>query len=96
MRLAAHLKSTDTSFSDFAARVGRTPEAVRLWAKGKRMPGTADVVKIEQVTVGAVTVVDHHNACVEHLGLEGREPKKGSHDTTMAASCAPVTVNAHG
>jgi len=68
MRLSAWLLDQGLSHSAFARLVGGvSTEAVRLWAGGKRMPGTEHVERIEELTGGAVTVGDLHDARVETI-----------------------------
>lgn len=69
MRLSQWLEQNQISTTELANRIGGvTPEAVRLWADGARMPETKNVLRIEDVTGGEVTVRDLHEARAEKLG----------------------------
>lgn len=69
MRLSQWLTENQISLTELADRIGGvTPEAVRLWADGARMPETRNVLRIEAVTNGQVTVRDLHEARAEKLG----------------------------
>ena len=61
MLLADYLTSEEITIPDFADLVGRSPEGVRLWVKGQRMPGTVDIVKIHQITNGQVCANDPYD-----------------------------------
>ncbi len=74
MQLADHLDDNDLSIADFAKLVGRTHECVRLWLRGQRMPGTSDIVKIVEITDGAVEANDLHEACVDYQKSQGGLP----------------------
>jgi DNA-binding transcriptional regulator YdaS (Cro superfamily) len=68
MRLSSWLLDQGLSHSAFARLVGGvSAEAVRLWAGGMRMPGTEHVERIAELTGGAVTVSDLHDARVEKI-----------------------------
>lgn len=71
MLLADYLTTREISIPDFAKLVERSPEGVRLWVKGQRMPGTSDIVKIYEITSGAVCANDLHAACVAHQQTRG-------------------------
>lgn len=45
-----------------AGALGVSPECVRLWRKGRRMPRPAAVAKIEAWSGGAVTAADFYPA----------------------------------
>ena len=72
MKLSKYLETHDLNPSEFAKQLAKsapsignvTPEAVRCWAKGTRMPGTAMAALIVSATDGAVRVQDLHDACV--------------------------------
>lgn len=73
MRLSQWLTENQISLTELAERVGGvTAEAVRLWADGARMPETKNVIRIEAVTNGQVTVRDLHEARAEKIS-----PTKG-------------------
>jgi DNA-binding transcriptional regulator YdaS (Cro superfamily) len=68
MRLIDWLTTNEISHAEMARRVGGvTSEAVRLWAGGRRMPDTKHILRIAEVTDGAVTVTDMHAARAENL-----------------------------
>jgi DNA-binding transcriptional regulator YdaS (Cro superfamily) len=91
MRLSTFLKTYEGGIPAFAERVERTPEAVRLWAKGMRMAGTRDAHRIESASGGAVTVADLHAACVKYLNLD--EP---SHASGVDAGAPDVMETMNG
>ena len=58
MRLSAYLSDKGESTAEFAARLGVTGEAVRLWLNGERIPRQEMMVRISQATDNAVTPND--------------------------------------
>lgn len=67
MRLTDWLQQEKITPATAADRIGSvTGEAVRLWAAGKRMPNTDQVERIFEVSGGAVTANDLHEACREY------------------------------
>lgn len=58
MTLDEFLRTTGETQADFAARIGVTKEAVRLWANGSRVPRRAQMVAITEATQSAVTAND--------------------------------------
>jgi DNA-binding transcriptional regulator YdaS (Cro superfamily) len=68
MRLIDWLSQNNITPTEMADRIGGvTVEAVKLWAAGNRMPETRNVLRIEAVTDGQVTVRDLHEARAEKL-----------------------------
>lgn len=47
---------------EMARKLGVTPEAVRLWASGARIPKPKHMTKIDAVTGGQVTYRDFYEA----------------------------------
>jgi DNA-binding transcriptional regulator YdaS (Cro superfamily) len=73
MRLIDWLTTHNITHTEMADRIGGvTVEAVKLWAAGNRMPETRNVLRIEAVTDGQVTVRDLHEARAEKL-LESKQ-----------------------
>jgi DNA-binding transcriptional regulator YdaS (Cro superfamily) len=71
MRLSQWLEQNNRTHAELADAIGNvTAEAVRLWAAGNRMPDTKNVVRIEAVTNGEVTVSDLHEARAEKLAVD--------------------------
>lgn len=58
MRLSAYLSDNGESPAEFAARLGVTGEAVRLWIVGERTPRRQMLALIAEKTEGAVTPAD--------------------------------------
>lgn len=58
MTLSDYLAKNKVSPRDFAARVGVSPEAIRLYTKGARMPRPGVLRTIQNETGGAVTAND--------------------------------------
>lgn len=58
MKLAAYLTKHQERPSAFAARVGVTPEAIRLYIKGARRPRADIIAKIAGATGRSVTAND--------------------------------------
>jgi transcriptional regulator with XRE-family HTH domain len=58
MTLGQYLERNSISAAALAKRLGCTPEAVRLWARGERIPRAAMVAKINDATIGAVGPAD--------------------------------------
>lgn len=58
MTLGEYLSKNAISTATFAASVGCTPEAVRLWAKGERVPRGDTIRRISDLTHGAVRPAD--------------------------------------
>lgn len=67
MRLSHWLEANHITVAEFTRRIGGVShEAVRLWATGKRMPDTRNCIRIEELTDGAVTIHDLHQAHTEN------------------------------
>lgn len=58
MKLSAYLDEKRVKPSDFAAVVGVTTEAIRLYVKGERIPRAATMQAIVSATDGLVTAND--------------------------------------
>lgn len=58
MTLSDYLAEKKVSPRDFAARIGVSPEAIRLYTKGARMPRPGVLRAIQTETAGAVTAND--------------------------------------
>jgi transcriptional regulator with XRE-family HTH domain len=58
MRLSDYLNSKGISRYDFAAKIGRSPEAVRRYMTGDRKPEEETMRLIAQITEGEVTAND--------------------------------------
>lgn len=60
MKLLDYLKANSISDEDFARRVGVSISvgAVRKWKYGERVPRLPELVRIEELTDGAVTARD--------------------------------------
>jgi transcriptional regulator with XRE-family HTH domain len=58
MKLADYLTDKGIAPSEFAASVGVTPEAIRLYIKGDRRPRAATMQEIHHATGGMVTAND--------------------------------------
>lgn len=58
MKLSEWIEREKWSRSAFAAAIGVTPEAVRLYLQGDRMPRPRVLLRIEEVTAGAVRAND--------------------------------------
>jgi len=58
MKLAAYLLEKSIDLPDFAAAVGVSKEAVRLWIAGERTPRAMQMQSIIDATNGAVTPND--------------------------------------
>ena len=58
MTLKDWLTSVGVSIPDFAERIGRTPESVRRYANGDRIPDKETMPLIAVETEGAVTAND--------------------------------------
>lgn len=65
MLLSDYMTREGLSIPDMTAKIGGgiTVEAVRLWVAGKRMPQTAQIARIIEVTGGEVTADDLYQAC---------------------------------
>jgi DNA-binding transcriptional regulator YdaS (Cro superfamily) len=62
MHLSAYLEREHLTNAGFAARLGVTAEAVRLWALGRKIPRRDTMAAIEAATGGAVTARDFYSA----------------------------------
>lgn len=62
MKLEDWLTQRAESRATFARRLDVTPEAVRLWCEGKRLPRRKVMAKIHNETEGQVTAVDFYQA----------------------------------
>ena len=60
MKIEDYLSLVGISRTEFAARIKATPEAVRLWGAGERVPSRNFMVKIFDETRGAVTANDFY------------------------------------
>ena len=59
--------------AQFAMSCGVTPDAVRLWLSGKRVPRPEYMQRIIGATKGAVTPNDFHDAYIEaHARKKGK------------------------
>lgn len=58
MTLADWLDQANTTIPKFAERIGRTPEAVRRYVNGDRIPDRDTMPLIARETEGAVTAND--------------------------------------
>lgn len=58
MKLQEWLDETGESVPGFAKRIDRTPEAVRRYAAGKRIPDRETMPRIVEETEGKVTAND--------------------------------------
>lgn len=58
MTLGEYLTNNAISAATFAASVGCSSEAVRLWSKGLRVPRSESIRKISELTHGAVRPAD--------------------------------------
>jgi transcriptional regulator with XRE-family HTH domain len=58
MTLKEWLSEHDVAVAEFAARIGRTAEAVRRYASGERIPDKSTMPLIADATSGAVTAND--------------------------------------
>lgn len=67
MDIHTYLKTNKISYADAAKQIGVTPEAVSFWARGKRIPGRAEMRRIHNWSGGAVTANDFY-------GIAGDEP----------------------
>jgi DNA-binding transcriptional regulator YdaS (Cro superfamily) len=55
MSISTYLDRVGLSRREFAARVGVSTEAVRLWQAGERLPSAKRAIAIERLTDGAVS-----------------------------------------
>ena len=60
MKLADYLRKENLSARDFAGQIAVTPEAVRLYLRGKRIPRSETMLAIHLETRGAVTPDDFY------------------------------------
>ena len=60
MKLLDYMKANNISDEEFAVRMGGSlsPSAIRKWKYDERMPRLPEVVRIEELTDGAVTARD--------------------------------------
>lgn len=61
MTLIDYLRTNGLTYTAFAGEVGVSVEAVRRYARGKRLPRPAIMERIVEATDGAVTVQDFYN-----------------------------------
>ena len=62
MRLHDYLTSENISVAAFADKIGVTPECVRLYVVGERVPGRQNMGAIQKETEGRVMANDFFNA----------------------------------
>lgn len=58
MKLRAYLKQHGVTVDEFAEKHGWAKWGFRKWVYGQRVPGAADIAKIERVTAGEVSLRD--------------------------------------
>ena len=83
MTLKEWLADNGLSHSDFARMIDRTPEAVRRYALGERIPDKATMPVIADKTAGAVTANDFFGIASSSLA-----------ETNSAAAAASATGKA--
>ena len=62
MRLRQYFTANNLDIASFAKSIGVSPEAVRLWLAGKRVPRRRLLKRIVEATDGAVQANDFHEA----------------------------------
>ncbi|WP_150524002.1 helix-turn-helix domain-containing protein [Roseibium sediminis] len=62
MKLSDYLATEGQSHAQFGERVGVSQAAINRYANGERIPRAEIMAKIEEVTGGQVTAVDHYAA----------------------------------
>lgn len=71
MRLSDWLGQNNITHTEMADRIGGvTPEAVRLWAGGERMPEVKWITRIVEVTGGEVGISDLYEARLETMSAK--------------------------
>ena len=58
MKLEAYLAKHGIKMAEFAAQIGVDPTAVSRWCSGKRTPLIEQLLKIDRVTGGKVSLRD--------------------------------------
>lgn len=62
MQLSAWLRENELTFTAFAARIGVTPETVRRYAAGERIPERDIMPRVVAETEGKVQANDFYSA----------------------------------
>ncbi len=65
MLMTDFLKEADKSDAKAADELGYTPECVRLWRTGKRMPRPDAMARIERWSNGKITAADFYRAAAK-------------------------------
>lgn len=94
MKLTDYCSQEKMNFSDVARKIGATPQAVRAWAIGSRIPSRAWMQKIVSLSNGAVQPNDFYD--IQNLLSPGQTGDNNSVPAAANAGCSAHGVGRAG